>query len=243
MPKCKLSLVFNKFTWSFFSIIVAFSTSLAHAAVDIDRTRIVINAHDLESDFTLANSGEDNVLLQLWTDKGDLTVSPSDEETPLFVIPPIFKMAREEVRSVRLLLNRADLDFEDRENLLWLNIFQVTQVPKKVITANTQQIMLPLRLRLKVLVRPKGIEAPGENSFAQLRFVRSGKSLKVVNPLPWFANFLSIKVGDDTHERITIAPFSSITLPIGQRQNIQQVHFDIIEDDGNITNYKGSLVH
>ncbi|MET2968229.1 fimbria/pilus periplasmic chaperone [Vibrio harveyi] len=243
MPKRKSSSAFNKFTWLLFSIVLVFSMSSVHAAVDIDRTRIVISAHDLESDFTLANSGEDNVLLQLWTDKGDLKVSPSAEETPLFVIPPIFKMARGEVRSVRLLLNRADLDFEDRENLLWLNIFQVTQVSEETVTANTQQIMLPLRLRLKVLVRPKGIKAPGKHAFSQLRFVRSGESLKVVNPLPWFANFLSIKVGDDTYERITVAPFSSVSLPLGQRLNIQQVHFDIIGDDGNITNYKGTLVH
>ncbi|MFN1513912.1 fimbria/pilus periplasmic chaperone [Vibrio owensii] len=243
MLKRKLSLVFNRLILLCFSVIVAFSTSLTHAAVDIDRTRIVMNAHELESDFTLANSGEDNVLLQLWTDKGDLTVSPSDEETPLFVIPPIFKMARGEVRSVRLLLNRADLDFEDRENLLWLNIFQVTQVSEEAITANTQQIMLPLRLRLKVLVRPKGIEVPGKNAYSQLRFVRAGESLKVVNPLPWYANFLSIKVGNDTHERITIAPFSSVTLPLGQRLNTQQIQFDIIGDDGNTTNYKSTLVN
>ncbi|KIP74021.1 MULTISPECIES: fimbria/pilus periplasmic chaperone [Vibrio] len=243
MPKRKSLSAFNKFTWLLLSIVLVFSMSSVHAAVDIDRTRIVINANDLESDFTLANSGEDNVLLQLWSDKGDLTVSPSDEETPLFVIPPIFKMARGEVRSVRLLLNRADLDFEDRENLLWLNIFQVTQVSEEAITANAQQIMLPLRLRLKVLVRPKGIEAPGKNAYSQLRFVRAGEGLKVVNPLPWFANFLSIKVGDDTHERITIAPFSSVTLPLGQRLNTQQIQFDIIGDDGNTTNYKSTLVN
>ncbi len=63
MPKRKSSSAFNKFTWLLFSIVLVFSMSSVHAAVDIDRTRIVISAHDLESDFTLANSGEDNVLL------------------------------------------------------------------------------------------------------------------------------------------------------------------------------------
>ncbi|GAK22455.1 putative pilus chaperone, PapD family [Vibrio sp. JCM 19052] len=116
-----------------------------------------MNEGDTEAGFMLANTGKENVLLQIWTDKGDLTVSPSEVETPLFVFPPIFKMAPEEVRGARLLVNREDLQFDDRENLLWLNIFQVNEVTDDANT-NSQKIVLPLRLRLKVFVRPEGLK-------------------------------------------------------------------------------------
>ena len=158
--------------------------STANAAVDIDRTRIVMNEGDTEAGFMLANTGKENVLLQIWTDTGDLTVSPSEVETPLFVVPPIFKMAPEEVRGARLLLNREDLQFDDRENLLWLNIFQVNEVTGDA-NANSQKIVLPLRLRLKVFVRPEGIEKPNKKSFEKIRFIQTGESIKVVNELPW----------------------------------------------------------
>ena len=67
--------------------------STVNAAVDIDRTRIVMDEGDTEAGFMLANTGKNNVLLQMWTDTGDLSVSPAEVETPLFVVPPIFRMA------------------------------------------------------------------------------------------------------------------------------------------------------
>ena len=36
----------------------------------------------------------------------------------------------------------------------------------------------------------------------------------VVNELPWYANFLAIKVGEEKFERITVEPFSSINLAL-----------------------------
>lgn len=98
MHKLKLSLLFNSFICLFFFMVLNLWISTANAAVDIDRTRIVMNEGHTEAGFMLANTGKENVLLQIWTDTGELTVSPSEVETPLFVVPPIFKMAPEEVR-------------------------------------------------------------------------------------------------------------------------------------------------
>jgi len=242
MHKLKLSLLFNSFICLFFFMVLNLWISTANAAVDIDRTRIVINEGDTEAGFMLANTGKENVLLQIWTDTGDLTVSPSEVETPLFVVPPIFKMAPEEVRGARLLVNREDLQFDDRENLLWLNIFQVNEVTDDA-NANSQKIVLPLRLRLKVFVRPEGIEKPNKQAFEKIRFAKTGESIKVVNELPWYANFLAIEVGEEKFERITVEPFSSINLTLAQQLKTQQVQFDILGDDGNTTNYKSTLVN
>ena len=145
MHKLKLSLLFNSFICLFFFMVLNLWVSTVNAAVDIDRTRIVMDEGDTEAGFMLANTGKNNVLLQMWTDTGDLTVSPSEVETPLFVVPPIFKMAPGEVRGARLLVNREDLQFDDRENLLWLNIFQVNEVTDDA-NANSQKIVLPLSL-------------------------------------------------------------------------------------------------
>ncbi|WP_404970516.1 hypothetical protein [Vibrio campbellii] len=67
--------------------------------------------------------------------------------------------------------------------------------------------------------------------------------MRVVNELPWYANFLAIKVGEEKFERITVEPFSSINLALEQQLTTQQVQFDILDDDGNTTNYKSTLVN
>ncbi|WP_050919994.1 hypothetical protein [Vibrio campbellii] len=67
--------------------------------------------------------------------------------------------------------------------------------------------------------------------------------MRVVNELPWYANFLAIKVGEEKFERITVEPFSSINLALEQQLKTQQVQFDILDDDGNTTNYKSTLVN
>ncbi|OQQ03562.1 fimbrial chaperone protein [Vibrio campbellii] len=242
MHKLKLSLLFNSFVCLFFFMVLNLWVSTVNAAVDIDRTRIVMDEGDTEAGFMLANTGKNNVLLQMWTDTGDLSVSPAEVETPLFVVPPIFRMAPEEVKGARLLLNREDLQFDDRENLLWLNIFQVNEIADG-IHASSQRIVLPLRLRLKVFVRPKGIEKPSKQAFEKIRFIHTGESVRVVNELPWYANFLAIKVGEEKFERITVEPFSSINLALEQQLTTQQVQFDILGDDGNTTNYKSTLVN
>ncbi|CRH37938.1 hypothetical protein BN1184_AS_00010 [Pantoea ananatis] len=46
------------------------------AAVNIDKTRIVFNAGDTAQSVNLINKAESPAIVQIWTDEGDIHLSP-----------------------------------------------------------------------------------------------------------------------------------------------------------------------
>jgi P pilus assembly chaperone PapD len=93
------------------------------------------------------------MLLQVWTDAGETASSPDSSRTPLVVLPPVFKMQPDELRTLRVMLSSRRSLPEDRESLFWLNIYQIP--PELNATESvTAKLVLPLRLRLKVFIRP-----------------------------------------------------------------------------------------
>lgn len=234
MRKLRLLLASNKFIYLIITILFPILVNESQAAINVDRTRIVINANEYEKGFSLINSSEHDMLLQLWTDRGDITMSPADIHSPVFVLPPIFKMAPGEIKTVRILVNRDYLDFYDRENLLWLNILQVREPLENEADKNANQIILPLRVRLKVLIRPEIIGVATKKTFHDVKFERNKDSLQVVNNRPWYANLLSIRVGNEIFERVTVDPYSSVNLTLHKDIRVQRVEAKFINDEGHI---------
>lgn len=74
------------------------------AAVNIDKTRIVFNAGDTAQSVNLINKAESPAIVQIWTDEGDIHLSPDKSKTPVMVVPPVLKMMPGEMRSLRLML-------------------------------------------------------------------------------------------------------------------------------------------
>lgn len=95
------------------------------AAVNIDRTRIVFAANDVVQSLTLTNDSVTPMLLQVWTDAGETASSPDSSRTPLVVLPPVFKMQPDELRTLRVMLSSRRSLPGDRESLFWLNIYQI----------------------------------------------------------------------------------------------------------------------
>lgn len=133
----------------------------AQAAVNIDRTRIIFASDDIAQSLTLSNDNTTPMLLQVWTDAGNIDASPDNSKTPLVALPPVFKMQPGELRTLRLLLSSRQQLATDRESLFWLNIYQIPPVTQD-IKNHPRKLVLPLRLRLKILIRPTGLKAPTE---------------------------------------------------------------------------------
>lgn len=140
--------------WSVFSNVVVLSGVLLSfsvwAVVNVDKTRIVFNQSDLSQSVNVVNSGGNETYLQIWTDDGDLTLSPDASITPVIVIPPVVKMYPGEMRSLRLVLTSRQALPADKESLYWLNIYQIPAL-KKELNAAERKVVLPLRIRLKSL--------------------------------------------------------------------------------------------
>lgn len=104
----------------------------AQAAVNIDRTRIIFASDEVAQSLTLSNDNTTPMLLQVWTDAGNIDASPDNSKTPLVALPPVFKMQPGELRTLRLLLSSHQQLATDRESLFWLNIYQIPPVTQDI---------------------------------------------------------------------------------------------------------------
>lgn len=228
--------------WSVFSNALAMSSLLfaahASAVVNVDRTRIVFNAGESNQTLNIKNGAEFPSVVQIWSDDGDLMQSPELSTAPIFAMPPMMKLSPEEQRAIRLVLTSRQSLPEDRESLYWLNLYQIPALTRHTGGAE-QKILLPLRLRLKVFIRPAALGAPQPEDVQKLRFVVNDRQLKVENPTAWSMSLRlnianKVKVDD-----VLVAPFGSITLPLAQPVKIgESVTYEVFDDNGNPVSYQ-----
>lgn len=229
--------------WSVFSkacIALAFTAATANAAVNIDRTRIIFSASDQVQSLNLSNDSPTPMLIQAWTDNGDARASPDSSTTPLVVMPPVFRMLPGELRSLRVMLSSRKVLADEVESLFWLNVYQIP--PTSRATADTaQKVILPLRLRLKVFIRPAGLAAPQESDEQRLRFTVNGSTLRIENPTPWFMS-LNVQPGQQTAiGGVMVAPKAALEVPLnGPLRDGENVIYEVITDSGNTHSYSVS---
>ena len=232
--------------WSVFSSIFALSSLLfaahAMAVVNVDRTRIIFNAGESSQTLNLKNGVEYPSVVQIWSDDGDLMQSPELSTAPIFAMPPMMKLSPDEQRAIRLVLTSRQSLPEDRESLYWLTIYQIPALSRQTGGAE-QKILLPLRLRLKVFIRPAALDAPQPEDVHKLRFVVRDRQLTVENPTAWymslrlqFAN--KVKVDD-----VLVAPFGSQPLTLNHIvMHNDEVSFEVFDDNGNPVIYIGKVI-
>ncbi|ASN15645.1 fimbrial assembly chaperone [Pantoea ananatis] len=211
------------------------------AAVNIDKTRIVFNAGDTAQSVNLINKAESPAIVQIWTDEGDIHLSPDKSKTPVMAMPPIFNMQPGEVRSVKLMLTTRSALAPDKETLYWLNLYQIPAI-KKSDGQNPRKLILPLRLRLKVFVRPTGLRAPQPEDAKKLNFILKGQELKITNPTPWYMS-LNAKVDNAVLRDIMVQPHSYVLLSPSTSLNPGSiVSYEVINQNGNAEKYHGTLL-
>lgn len=206
-----------------------------HAAVNSEVTRVIFNAGETRYSLALINSPQQPALVQVWTDKGDPGSQPNSVITPVVAMPPVFKMQPGELRNIRLQLTDTTGLAQDRESLFWLNIFQIPPMTEND-AQQAQKIVLPLRVRMKVFIRPKGVSALKEDDARKLGFNYSGpqNQLTVTNPTPWHITFAGISCEAGTASGVMVAPFATLTLALeGAGKRCSLLRYEVINDGGN----------
>ncbi len=233
-------LVFSKAVLAL--LVLAGVISAPFAAVNVDRTRLVFSANDIAQSLMLANDSVKPMLLQVWTDAGETVSSPDSSRTPLVVLPPVFKMQPEELRTLRVMLSSRRSLPQDRESLFWLNIYQI---PPELSTTKsvTRKLVLPLRLRLKVFIRPTGLKAPTANDEQKLRFSIASEGITISNPTPWYMSLIvtatkGIRIGN-----IMLAPYERRDVLLSQTPGLgTTLSYAVINDSGNWRTYTATIM-
>jgi P pilus assembly chaperone PapD len=241
MLSYKLLLVFNKFRFSIFCIIMAIST-LANSAVNVDKSRIVFPSGSLSASISLHNSEKEPALVQLWTDKGNQFTTPDSVRTPIIVNPPVFKMQPGEVRNIRLMLVSPEDLPRDRESIFWLNIYQMPP-NTGLIPREQKKVILPLKIRLKIFFRPSSMKNISLADYAKLSFKQTkGTEVMVINPTGWYITIPYIIIGKDQLKSCMLAPFTQTKVHLSEEAaKGMSVRYNVIDDQGSIATYESAL--
>lgn len=212
------------------------------AVVNVEGTRVIFNAGEMVSSVNLINSGEEPSLVQLWFDGGDIFIPPENVRTPILAVPPVFRLQPGELRDVKLQLISRDIFPQGKESLYWLNIYQVP--PNTNSPGNEKRVILPLRLRLKVFVRPVNVSRPQQTDGQRLQFRLSNNNQQVVimsNPTPWYMTIATFESGDASVDGIMLAPGEKKDVTLNKTAKAGEVQYDIINDNGTKWRYRSFL--
>lgn len=233
-------------------IAIGLCLSTADASVVIGGTRVVFPAKDGEVTVRLTNDNTTPALIEAWIDRGDPHSTPDKVDVPFLITPPLFRMEPHKDQSLRIIATPATLP-ADRESLFWLNVLEIPPKPSGAQFTGKNLLQFAIRSRLKFFYRPANLpgdvaKAPTEMTW---RAVADGHgyALEVHNPTAYHITIIkaSLAVGGKSYAADTgmVAPLGTLRLPVkGLTQapaTGTSVAYDIINDYGASTPYKGSI--
>lgn len=204
----------------------------AHAAINIDRTRIIFNGNERSSSIVLENQSRHlPYLAQSWIENAQGV----KDNNYLMALPPMQRIEPTEKSQVRLMKMGTIRQLpNDRETLFYFN---VREVPPKSELENVMQVAI--QSRIKLFYRPAEIKPhDGDVWQDRMQVSRNGQALTITNPTPYYIT-IGYMAGDDhrsfpNFDSVMVAPFSheQYTTPASYRGNEYTLGF--IDDYGGL---------
>lgn len=204
------------------------ASEAAHAGVVVGGTRIIYDGSKKESTIGIENPDASPYLIQSWIENE----AGQPNKSSFIVTPPLFRLDGKQKNTLRIMQAAPNMA-ADRETLYWLNIKSIPTADPST-TENTLQ--LAINTRIKLIYRPVALKnvLPDEAS-KQLAWSRSGQTLTVKNPTPYYINFNSISVGGRAVDKATyVAPYASASFALPNDARGNQVEWKVISDYGAI---------
>jgi P pilus assembly chaperone PapD len=203
------------------------TASVAQAGVVIGGTRLIYDGGKKESSLSVNNPDKVPYLIQSWVE----ATTSGAEKAPFMVTPPLFRLDGGQENVLRVVRAGGNLP-SDKESLYWMNIKSIPSVSKD---ADQNTLQIAVKTRIKLIYRPQGLKGTPEEQTENLTWHRSGNTLQVSNPTPFYMNFQQVKVGGQDVKDVTyVAPMSkaSFALPAGASGG--SVSWKVISDYGGI---------
>lgn len=211
------------------------SSCAVQAGVVVGGTRLIYDGGKKESSLSVSNPDKSPYLIQSWVD----TVQEGGEKAPFIITPPLFRLDGAQKNVLRVVRTGGNLP-TDKESLYWLNIKSIPSASKDI---NQNTLQIAVKTRIKLIYRPQDLNAKPEEVADKLTWSRSGNSLKVTNPTPFYMNFQQVKVAGNPVKDVTyVAPGSIATFPMPVGGNSSSVSWKIINDYGGASKeFNGTL--
>lgn len=177
-------------------------SGVSQAAVVMNASRIIMEGVS-EKTVTFNNTSETPYIVQIESD--------NNQRPDFIAMPPLFKIKEKGGQTVKIKLSSSTLP-QDKESLFYMTFTQIPGVKKNEDGSNRLNIVI--RSRLKVIYRPKSVNAFTANGENKISYrVQSGK-LVISNNSP---NVLSIRdISNGKHvlaKKITLLPGDNYSTP------------------------------
>lgn len=201
------------------ALLMGFSVSSTHAAIALDRTRVIFNGSQKSVSLNISNNNQQlPYLAQGWIedDKGNKI------SNPLTVLPPLQRIepGKQSQVKIQALPTISQLP-QDRETVYYFNL---REIPPKSSKPNTLQIAL--QTRIKLFYRPSAIaitpSAPPPQE--QLTLSKRGDKYMINNPTSYYITIVDVSrkkgsIGIKDFEPLMIPPKSSLPISVNLGNN------------------------
>jgi len=172
---------------------------MTHAAMQLDRTRVIVTQTGGSAIVQVKNTGQTPVLLQAWIEPGenavnsDTAVTSVQAETPFIVEPPVLYMAGEETQALRVwLADPPETLPQDRESQFWLSVLELDAealLDDGEDGPQNNRLDFNILTQIKLFYRPKALADYKRSEEDKLRFTleRDAENqvwLNIHNPAP-----------------------------------------------------------
>jgi chaperone protein EcpD len=215
-----------------------------HAEIIIHGTRAIYPSNAREITIQLSNDGTKPSLVQAWIDEGDANTTPDQSKAPFIISPPIFRVEPQRGQALRITaLPKTSTLNQNQETLFWLNVLDIPPKPKEQADSEVPEnyLQLAIRSRIKFFYRPSGLKEEVTLAPSKLQWSRSGSSLNVKNPTPYFITITAINSSSDNktvdilNNGAMLKPFSTEKLTISTAP-IGKLTFNTLNDYGGVVN-------
>lgn len=206
----------------------AFSGGAMAGGVGLGTTRVIYNESSSQASLPITNSDtNERYLVQSWVEDNN-----GNKSQDFVVTPPLFASSPKSENTLRIVYlgKKPPLD---REVVYWMNVKAIPAVnPDSVKGKNTLQ--LAVLSRIKLFMRPEGLEMSEIDAMNHLRFHQAGGKLTVTNPTPYYQTMVNLSVGGKKLSNSMVEPKGSITIsaPAGAAG---EVRFQIVNDYGALS--------
>ncbi|EOZ7472405.1 fimbria/pilus periplasmic chaperone [Enterobacter hormaechei] len=193
--------------------LAAVASQSAHAAIALDRTRVIYDASNKSETLSISNQNKSlPYLAQAWIE---------DEqghkiESPITALPPLQRLEPGAKSQVKLqMTDGATLLAQDKETLFYFN---VREIPPKSSKPNTLQIAL--QTRVKMFYRPAALAIDSQQlnePQKQLTLAREGDGYRLNNPTGYYVTIVEAAAAEKSasvagFKPAMVAPKASVML-------------------------------
>jgi P pilus assembly protein, chaperone PapD len=183
-----------------------FSIQSNAGGITIGGTRVIYPADKKQVSMSVRNTSEKaSFMVQSWVENPD-----GSKSKDFVVTPPIYVSGPSNENILRIMYVGPPVR-KDLETLYYFNTKAIPSMDRNEINGKNI-LMLAATTRIKLFVRPSGLEPSIDKAFSMLTFHREGKKLRIENPTPYHITLANIKYGSHTLPDSMVNPRSNLLL-------------------------------